>query len=162
MKLNLNFFIVIFAYITVSCGGDTKEKKSNYIKINSYESNTSTSNLSSIKIDLNNKGIGPIKDLDLSTEIDQSLVTDGNNLYKKMCITCHRAQKKFTGPPLSRILERRSPEWVMNMILNPDVMTEKDPIANELSKANFGAPMIKQYLSENDARAILEFLRVYE
>ena len=138
---------------------------SNYIKINSYESNesnTSTSNLSSIKIDLNNKGIGPIKDLDLATEIDQSLVTDGNNLYKKMCITCHRAQKKFTGPPLSGILERRSPEWVMNMILNPDVMTKKDPIANELSKANFGAPMIKQYLSENDARAILEFLRVYE
>ena len=165
MKLNLNFFIVIFAYITVSCGGDTKEKKSNYIKINSYESNesnTSTLNLSSIKIDLNNKGIGPIKDLDLATEIDQSLVTDGNNLYKKMCITCHRAQKKFTGPPLSGILERRSPEWVMNMILNPDVMTKKDPIANELSKANFGAPMIKQYLSENDARAILEFLRVYE
>ena len=165
MKLNLNFFIIIFSYITVSCGGETKEKKSNYIKINSYESNessTSTSNLSSIKIDLNNKGIGPIKDLDLATEIDQSLVTDGNNLYKKMCITCHRAQKKFTGPPLSGILERRSPEWVMNMILNPNVMTEKDPIANELSKTNFGAPMIKQYLSENDARAILEFLRVYE
>ena len=165
MKFKLNFGILFFAYLALSCGNDSKEKKSNYIKINSFESNetnNSPSDLSSIKIDLNNKGIGPIKNLDLATEIDQSLVTDGNNLYKKMCITCHRAQKKFTGPPLSGILEKRSPEWVMNMILNPEVMTKKDPIASELSKAYFGAPMIKQYISEKDARAILEYLRVYQ
>lgn len=165
MKFSLNLLILIIAYLIIGCGDKSKEEKSNYIKINANESkesfqSTSTNSLN--KIDLNNKGIGPVTEIDLATEINQSLVTNGNNLYKKMCITCHRAQKKFTGPPLSGILERRSPEWVMNMILNPDVMTKKDPIASALSKEYMGAPMIKQYISEKDARAILEYLRVYK
>ena len=30
------------------------------------------------------------------------------------------------------LLDRRTPEWVMNMILNPDVMEKQDPIAKKL------------------------------
>ena len=111
------------------------------------------------KIDLTNKGIGPIKSVTLNAEIDQSMATHGADVYKKMCTACHRVDKKFIGPAPTGILERRTPEWTMNMILNPDEMTQKDPLAKALLIEFNGSPMANQGLSEEDARAVLEYFR---
>ena len=46
----------------------------------------------------------------------------------------------------------------MNMILNPTEMLEKDPIAKALYK-KYGSIMNQQPLSEDDARAVAEYLR---
>ena len=87
------------------------------------------------------------------------MVTHGEDVYKKMCTACHRADKKFIGPSPTGILERRTPEWVMNMILNPEQMTKEDPLAKDLLMEFNGAPMANQGLSEEDARAVLEYFR---
>jgi hypothetical protein len=47
----------------------------------------------------------------------------------------------------------------MNMILNPEKMTQSDPIAKQLLiEANL-APMANQQLTEEQARKILEYFR---
>jgi hypothetical protein len=47
----------------------------------------------------------------------------------------------------------------MNMILNPEEMVQKDPIAKQLLVEYNGAPMANQNLTEDEARAILEYFR---
>jgi len=63
---------------------------------------------------------------------------------------------------MSGILDRRSPEWIMNMILNPIQMLEEDPIAIELlEKYNFEY-MYNQNLLEEESREILEYFRLLD
>jgi mono/diheme cytochrome c family protein len=107
---------------------------------------------------MDNKGIGPVKSVELG-EIDHELVAKGLEIFESMCTSCHKAQKKFIGPAPKDILSRRSPEWVMNMILNPEVMIKEDPIAKKLLVEANGAPMANQNLTEEQARAVLEYFR---
>ncbi|WP_339895894.1 cytochrome c [uncultured Algibacter sp.] len=163
MKKTLSILTVLFATILISCGGKEEKKKEGF----SYEKKTPTEQKAtkvesvpaSKKVDLTNKGIGPITSLELPAEIDQTMATHGADIFKKMCTACHRADKKFIGPAPTNILDRRSPEWVMNMILNPDEMTQKDPLARALLIEFNGSPMANQNLSQEDARAVLEYFR---
>ena len=164
MRTTLKLITVLLVTILISCGGKDEKKKEKF----SYQKKTTTEKTTtpkaeeipaSKKIDLANKGIGPIKSIDLGATIDQKMVTQGADVYKKMCTACHRANKKFVGPSPTGILERRSPEWVMNMILNPEEMTQKDPLAKELLIEFNGSPMANQNLTEKEARAVLEYFR---
>lgn len=106
-----------------------------------------------------NKGIGPITSLTLDDEINMEMVEAGKKKYDEVCLACHKPLEKFVGPPPVGILDRRSPEWVMNMILNPTEMLEKDPIAKALyAEYNF-SPMANQNLTEEEARNIIEYFR---
>ena len=107
---------------------------------------------------LENKGIGPISSVEVG-ELDQALADEGLKIFEEMCTACHKPDKKFIGPAPKGILERRSPEWVMNMILNPEEMTQKDPIAKKLLIEANGAPMANQNLTQDQARAVLEYFR---
>ncbi|WP_062061442.1 c-type cytochrome [Aquimarina longa] len=161
--------IILFLNILllISCGGNQKEKKeqitigkkSTSVQSESPKPKAPTKTLPSKKIDLKNKGIGPIKSVKLLAEIDQSMVSKGQDIFKKMCMACHKPTKKFIGPAPTGILKRRSPEWVMNMILNPTEMVAKDPLAKELLIEFNGSPMANQNLTEEDARAVLEYFR---
>jgi len=57
------------------------------------------------------------------------------------------------------LFERRSPEWVMNMLLNPTEMLKQDPTAIALLKEYNNVMMINQNLTQEEARAITEYLR---
>ena len=57
------------------------------------------------------------------------------------------------------IYERRNPAWVMNILLNPTEMLQKDPIAKALLKEYNNIQMLNQNLSQEEARAIVEYLR---
>ena len=87
------------------------------------------------------------------------MVTKGADVYKKMCTACHRADKKFIGPPPKGIMKRRTPEWIMNMILDPEGMVANDPLAKQLLIEFNSAPMANQNLTEEEARAVLEYFR---
>ena len=86
------------------------------------------------------------------------MAAQGEKVYNQYCVACHKINEKFIGPSLKGIFDRRSPEWVMNMILNPEVMVKEDPLAKDLLK-EFGSPMLNQHLTEEQARAIVEYLR---
>jgi cytochrome c len=105
-----------------------------------------------------NKGIGPVKELSLG-EVNPTMAAEGEAIYAKMCSACHKPTEKFIGPAPKGILERRSPEWVMNMILNPEEMIKSDPIAKQLLVEANLAPMANQHLTEEQARSVLEYFR---
>ncbi len=109
-------------------------------------------------IDLDNKGIGPIKSVSFNT-LDKNLVAEGSKIFKEKCTICHKTDKKFLGPAMKGIYKKRSPEWVMNMILNPIEMVEKDPIAKQQFVDYNNTLMINQNLTQQEARAIAEYLR---
>ena len=164
MKITLKVLMTLLITLLISCGGKEEKKKEgfSYEKKETTKTKTSTTKEkipASKTVDLKNKGIGPITSLSLNAEIDQTMATHGADVFKKMCTACHRVDKKFIGPAPTGILERRSPEWIMNMILNPDEMTQKDPLAKALLIEFNGSPMANQNLSEEDARAVLEYFR---
>lgn len=113
-------------------------------------------------IDLSNKGIGPVKSINIPETIDASLATAGEDVYNKMCTACHKMDRRFIGPMLKDVTIKRSPEWIMNMILNPEEMIQKDPIAMQLLIESNMAVMANQNLTEEEARSILEYFRQYD
>lgn len=107
------------------------------------------------------KGVGPIEMLELSEEIDAELASAGQEQFEQLCSACHKFDERYVGPGLLGVTERRSPEWIMNMILNPDVMIMEDETAYNLF-AEYMTPMANQGLTEEQARAILEYFRSYD
>jgi len=155
--------MVLIVSLLISCGGKEEKKKESFTikKKSETEAVVKTAEKvpASKQIDLTNKGLGPITSVELAPEIDEVMVAQGADVYKKMCTACHRVDKKFIGPAPKGILERRSPEWIMNMILNPEEMVQKDPLAKELLMEFNGAPMANQNLTEEEARSVLEYFR---
>jgi len=159
IKLSL---LIVFSLTIVSCGGDDKKEKKEKVKIGKTKKKDSKKAKKEKKettYDLTNKGIGPVTSLELPAEIDQAMATKGAEVYKSKCTACHKIGKKFIGPAPNGIFERRSPEWIMNMILNPDEMVQKDADAKALLIEFNGSPMANQNLTEEEARNVLEYFR---
>ncbi|MFK5856139.1 MAG: cytochrome c [Bacteroidota bacterium] len=141
------FFISLLAM--VSCGGNSSE-------------NSSTSEKNSNVKGANNDpaydiGIGTIEVVTLG-EINVEQAAKGKELYKINCTACHKFKKRYVGPAMLGVTQRRTPEWVMNMIINPELMLKENDAAKALF-AEYLAPMANQNINENDARAIFEYLR---
>jgi mono/diheme cytochrome c family protein len=103
------------------------------------------------------KGIGPAKELKLDP-IDVKLVSRGKQLFGERCAACHGLDQDKTGPALGSVLKRRTPEFVMNMILNTAEMEQKNETIKKLVD-KFGMPMPAPGLTAEEARAVLEYLR---
>lgn len=164
MKKLLNLIALLSFALVVGCAGNDEKKEGSFVIKGKSETNSTTNDknqntLASKKIDLRNKGIGPIKSIQLEAEIDQTMVTHGAELYKKKCASCHRPDKKFIGPASAGILDRRTPEYIMNKMLNPLEMMRKDLLTKELLKEFDYTIMPYQNLNEHEARAVLEYFR---
>ena len=150
MKISIKL-VLTFTIITLltSCGGGSDQKTTQ---------SSTTAPMTNDQDPMTNKGIGPVKQVTLG-EINPTMAAEGEQIYKSMCSACHKPAEKFIGPAPKGIMERRSPEWIMNMILNPEEMVKSDPIAKKLlAEFNF-APMANQHLTEEQARKVLEYFR---
>ena len=107
----------------------------------------------------NNNGVGPITSLEFDAEINMAMAEEGKSVYETKCTVCHQVDKKFIGPSPKGIYERRTPAWTMNMILDPEKMVKEDPIAKQLLIDYNGSPMANQNLTEEEARAVVEYFR---
>ncbi|MDX1471616.1 MAG: cytochrome c [Flavobacteriaceae bacterium] len=162
MKNILKIFTLATALLVFSCGSEEKKEDKPQVKIGQADkkivvkkdANPPETDL----IDLNNKGIGPIKSLEFGP-VDNEMAAKGEEIFKRMCMACHKPDRKFIGPAPKGVFERRSPEWVMNMILNPEEMVQKDPVAKQLLIEYNGSPMANQGLTEEEARAVVEYFR---
>lgn len=164
MMKSLKLMAILFIALLMSCGSKEEKKEESFTLKKKTETESTVAakkdnTLPSARIDLENRGIGPIKSVQLGLEIDQAMATHGEEVYKKMCMACHRPDKKFIGPAPIGVLERRTPEWIMNMILNPEEMVQKDPLAKDLLMEFNGSPMANQNLTQEEARAVLEYFR---
>ena len=95
-----------------------------------------------------------------SGPVDQEMVQRGAQLFQsKGCIGCHTIGKgRLTGPDLSGVTERRDYTWIMAMVINPDSMLKNDATARKLF-AEYMTPMMNVGVTQEEARAIYEYLR---
>lgn len=106
------------------------------------------------------KGIGPIKEVTLGP-IDPELAEQGQKLFDTKCAVCHKFEERYVGPALAGVTGRHKPEWIMNMMLNPEQMIQEDPQAKALF-AQFLTPMANQNVTQEEAKAILTYIRSVE
>ena len=145
--------------LLMSCGEEKKEKKDGFEMSRSKTENKAEAVQEGVPVDLDNKGIGPIKSLSFDAEVNTEMVAAGEILFATKCTACHMAEQRGIGPAMKGVYERRSPEWVMNMMLNPIEMVKSDPIAKALLKEYNNAMMTNSNLTEDEARSLAEYLR---
>jgi len=149
---NLAYFLICIAFsLLAACG--------------SKDNNSSTSDRDLEYKELANadpkldKGVGPISSVTLDEKIDDAMVKKGMEVYNAKCTACHKPDKKYIGPAPKGILERRSPEFIMNMILAPEKMQAENDNVKQMIAENNGAVMANQNLTVEEARAVLEYFR---
>lgn len=151
MKLKVLIVAIVAAVIT-SCGGEGKKEEKVAAPVEEQKA---------VVVEetdpMKDKGVGPITSITLG-EIDQKMADEGKAVFLAKCSACHKISKRVVGPALVGVTTRRSPEWIMNMILNPEKMVAENPIAKKLL-AEYVAPMANQNLTEAEARLILEYFR---
>jgi len=106
-------------------------------------------------------GIGPITTRVFYEAIDTAMVARGKATFDVKCVACHKVEARLVGPPLENVTKRRSPEFIMNMILNPEGMVKQHPEVKAML-ATYYVPMTFQNVTQQDARDILEYLRTQE
>jgi mono/diheme cytochrome c family protein len=106
------------------------------------------------------KGVGPVDHVDVAS-LDESNRPNGAQLFQEKCSACHKLDEKYIGPALAGVTGRREPEWILNMILNPENMIQQDPTAKALL-AQFIAPMANQHLTREQAECILVYFREHD
>ena len=151
MKLKV-LVVAIVAAVLTSCGGEGKKEEKVAAPVEEQKA---------VVVEetdpMKDKGVGPITSITLG-EIDQKMADEGKAVFLAKCSACHKISKRVVGPALVGVTTRRSPEWIMNMILNPEKMVAENPIAKKLL-AEYVAPMANQNLTEAEARLILEYFR---
>ena len=91
--------------------------------------------------------------------VDQAMVEKGKTTYDVKCQACHSmGENRVVGPGWKGLTTKREPAWIMNMIMNIDVMLEKDPEAQKLLEECL-VRMPNQNLKKEEAREVLEFMR---
>ncbi len=104
-------------------------------------------------------GVGPVTaPVTVPATIDATLVKEGEDIFTTKCSACHRLDRRYVGPALGQVTQRRTPAYVMNMILDPTEMTQKHPIAHQLLATHM-TQMPNLGLTQAQARAVLEYLR---
>ena len=102
------------------------------------------------KFDETNVVLGPL---------DGPLADRGKAVSDTKCNSCHKyTDERLVGPGWDGVTERRTAHWIMNFITNPDPMIDKDPeLQAQLELCLVRMP--NQNLVDDEARAILEFMR---
>lgn len=155
--------IVLSALLLLFIGCRNEAKKSQKVRdtisIDSTEKVDSVAQKSMQRPHKDNPGVGPIKhEVKLDDKINDSLATAGKKLYENKCSECHRLHRSATGPALAGVLEERSPQFVMNMILAPDEMIKRNAEVKAM-KGQYQSEMINLHLSKEEARQIVEYIR---
>lgn len=107
------------------------------------------------------KGIGPYQEVELAVDIDADLAARGEATYDSLCAACHKFGERYVGPDLEGVTQRRSPEWILNLLLNTDEMLFNDDTAYELL-AEYMTPMPQLLFEEDQAFAVLEYFRLHD
>ena len=163
--INYIKIIVALAVVSVitSCGNNASESsgsqqdgKQQVGKASDDLEDTSTINVHDYLTD-GSKGVGPITAFERKP-FDQSLADEGSRLFITKCSMCHRIDAKLLGPPLSGVTKKRTPEWILNMMLAPEKMIEQDKEAKKLFE-EYQTPMTNLGLTEEEAISVLEYLR---
>lgn len=134
--------LLVMVFCFASCGGSTTPDKTKTIGPYNPEI-----------------GIGKFTTVSLDSVLNKELVEKGRTIYNQKCVACHKLDDiKILGPGWKGITRKHSATWIMNYLTNTDEMIDTDPELKQLIAS--GSPrMPDQNLSDEEARAILEFMR---
>jgi len=149
LKIQKWGILIIAVFILMSCGGGEKTESETASAPKASEVGLSKDQLE--------HGVGPIKKFTLGPA-DAAIAVKGKEVFDVKCVACHKIDERLVGPPLKGVLDRRSPAFILNMVLNPDEMVKKHPEVQKML-AQYYVPMTFQNVTEEEARAILEYLR---
>ncbi|HRO41586.1 MAG TPA: cytochrome c [Flavipsychrobacter sp.] len=157
MNIKAILLIGLVAAISLgSCGGEEKKEttQSEILKEpgdNSGQPVATTSDPA--------KGIGKFQNVELTHPLDEKMVASGKEISEVKCLSCHKlSDEKLVGPGWKGVTDRRTPEWIMNFVTNVDEMLDKDPESQAMLEVCM-VRMPNQNLSDNEARAVLEYMR---
>ncbi|HTN21231.1 MAG TPA: cytochrome c [Pelobium sp.] len=165
-KLKLLITVFTFsagvAFFSACGGSDTKADDNNNATETDTEASTSADEPTEVldpDAKSTGKGIGKFTNVEVSETIDKAMATKGKAVFETKCTPCHKTtDEKLVGPGLKNITNLRTPEWIMNMITNPEEMTKKDPVAKALFEKHL-VQMTFQNVNDEETREIYEFLR---
>lgn len=160
LKIKLNYILIAIATLVFFACGENGGQEKRYDQPEGVEEAVEEKTeqvVEAVADPMQNKGVGPVEEVNLG-EIDQTLVAEGQTIFEDNCTACHKVEQRYVGPPLKEVTTRRSPEWIMNMIMNPERMVKEDPIAKALL-AEYLSPMANQNITRDQARKLLEYFR---
>ena len=157
MSLKSNkFFFVLLISITFllleACGGDSKSNETN------PSNKANTFGLSDWEFE---NGFGPIKKKLYLMPLDKSMAAEGEKIFESKCASCHKLDERYVGPAQRNVLQRVTPEFFMNTVLNPDENLQKHPHSKEML-ATYMTKMTNQNIDLEGARKLLEYFRLLD
>jgi len=150
------FVIISFVFLLTACGGDSSDGDSS--NQNQTVNKTNPSGLTEWELE---SGFGPVKKKLNLGPIDPTMAAEGEKIFESKCASCHKLDERYTGPAQRNVLQRVTPEFFMNTVLNPDENLEKHPHSKEML-AKYMTKMTNQNVTLKDARALLEYFRVLD
>lgn len=150
------FILLSFISLIAACGGSkTPEANTGTNPYSSGEPAAGTPEYDP------NRGLGKwtAENVALGATLDATMSEAGEKIQAVKCMSCHKlSEEKLVGPGWKGVTQRRTGEWIMNFITNPDPMIDKDPaVQAQLELCLVRMP--NQNLADTEARQILEFMR---
>lgn len=151
-KLAISFFsVLILLFLVPGCGGNSDSEKQPVNKKN-------TSGLPDWEFE---NGFGPVKKKLYLMPLDKAMASEGQKIFESKCAACHKLDERYVGPAQRDVLRRVTPEFFMNMVLNPEENLEKHPHTKQML-AQYMQKMTNQNINLEDARKLLEYFRLLD
>ena len=93
--------------------------------------------------------------------VDKSMAAEGEKIFESKCASCHKLDERYVGPAQRNVLQRVTPEFFMNTVLNPDENLQKHPHSKEML-ATYMTKMTNQNIDLEAARKLLEYFRLLD
>jgi cytochrome c2 len=155
MKKQISYLLIAGTMFALACGGGESKKDEASSK---QEKMAKIFGISVFELE---NGIGPIKEKITLGQLEAIKAASGKKLFESKCSQCHKLDERYTGPALRNVTKRRTPEYILNNILNPEEMANKHPEAKKLV-ALHATKMTFQNVTQEDAMKILEYFRSEE
>ena len=154
--MNKSILLVLSLALAVACGKKEASAEDNYQPAEGEATTEAAADPASYDP---KRGEGKYDTVELGATLDQAMASKGEEVAGVKCTSCHKmTDEKLVGPGWKGVTERRTPQWIMNFITNPDPMIDKDPeVQAQLEICLVRMP--NQGISDDEARGILEYMR---
>jgi len=153
------FIVCSLALFLAACGGGTTSENHTTATENTAGAAEGTSSENPSYDPHRGEGKFTAENVHIGTSLDKAMADKGQKIAEMKCESCHKmTDERLVGPGWKGVTSRHSPEWIMNFMTNTDEMLDKDPKAQAMLEICM-VRMPNQNLTDDDARAILEFMR---
>lgn len=153
-RMSATLIVLLSIFLVTSCGGDSGNENGANQNHSMMKNNTSV--LTDWQLE---NGFGPVKKKLNLGPIDKTMAAEGEKIFESKCASCHKLDERYVGPAQRDVLQRVTPEFFMNMVLNPEENVEKHPHTKEMLQ-KYMQKMTNQNINLKDARTLLEYFRV--